>query len=196
MSFLCLLQHKSNTKMFATFSVFLVSPELLDISPIPGASVPRKPVTLHSAMDISEVEHNTTLIGTENHPQHPRRLSTSTVPKFTYRHWRHVLPQEAEKYSLLLAYLFFLTHPRHIFHTLVYESKLTAARLLFELWKKWLWIEHAAFWLLGALRLQSFIWVVHFKREREKKNIWSKEGGDTIYIYIYTNNSKKDNLRK
>lgn len=140
----------------------------------------------------------THLIGTENQFQLWQAAmdrsgcsSTSTVPKFIYRHWRQFCLSKLRNIPVccLLSTPTTISHPasrylRHIFHTLVYESKLTAGRLLFKLWKKWLWIEHVALRLLGAPRLQSFLeWCISKVEKRKIFKTKKVEEVEKVYIF-------------
>ncbi len=163
------------------------------IKSITHLTLPRKPVTLHSAKKISALARKIdrcrqtivyihtslglkTSFNSDKQPwtgvdaqAHPPFLNSYTDAdgSFASASWE-IFPSAV--------FFFFVppvSHPascylRHIFHTLVYESKLTAGRLLFKLWKKWLWIEHVALRLLGAPRLQSFLeWCIS-KAEKRK----------------------------
>lgn len=150
-------------------------------------TLPGKPVTLLSAKGIlrAQKQKDGQLLPQYTHPLWQAATDEAYeyihfFPKFTYKHcWQLFLSRLR---SIPVCRLCFSPPPpsltpapprlRHIFHALVYESKLTAGRLLFKLWEQWLWIEHVALRLLGAPTLLSFLeWCIS---EVEKKNTYSK----------------------
>lgn len=102
---------------------------------------------------------------------HGRCSSTSTVPQFIYRHWRQFCLSKLR--DIPVCSFFSFSHPassylRHIFHTLVYESKLMAGRVLFQTLKKVTLNRTCSPSAPGGSETPELSWVVHFKSGENK----------------------------